>query len=123
MTSPESSKRPTSTDEETRRAVALIEAEARAKKFMRLIHALGFVWAAAAVASFLAGDLTPLAQKCIVVAWLLVPPIYFFFELHWVRKHLPTELENCKMSQQAAAKIWAGVSAALGLMYLGTHVA
>ncbi len=90
-----------------------------AKEFMRTIHILGFVWAAAAVASFLAWSLTPAIQKGVIVVWFLIPPVYFFFEIHWVRKHLPDELENCKMSQEAAAKIWAGVAAALGLIYLG----
>jgi len=66
--------------------------------FMRVIHVLGFVWAGLAVASFLAGNFSPTIQKAIIIAWFLVPPIYFFFELHWVRKHLPRELDNCKMS-------------------------
>lgn len=93
--------------------------QADAKTFMRVIHVLGFVWAAAAVASFLAWTLSLAVQKGIIVAWLVIPPVYFFFELHWVREHLSAELEKCKMSQEAAAKIWAGVAAALGLIYLG----
>jgi hypothetical protein len=49
-----------------------------------------------------------------------VPPTYFFFELHWVRRRLDEkELSRCKESQEAAAKIWAGVSAALALIYFG----
>jgi len=90
-----------------------------ATSFMRVIHILGFVWAGLAVASFLAWNVSPAVRKAILIAWLLVPPVYFFFELHWVRKHLRAELDNCKMSQEAATKIWAGVSAALALMYFG----
>jgi hypothetical protein len=93
------------------------------KTLMRVIRALGFVWAGVTVLSFLASkpfmgsELTQDAKKYILVAWYLVPPTYFFFEIHWVRRNLPNELGNCKMSQEAAAKIWAGVAAALTLIY------
>jgi hypothetical protein len=86
---------------------------------MRVIHVLGFVWAGSAVASFLAWNLPGPLKVGILVAWLVIPPVYFFFELHWVRKHLAAELEDCKMSQEAAARIWAGVATALGLLYFG----
>lgn len=72
-----------------------------------------------AVVSFLAFNLSNQWKVFILSAWAVVPPIYFFFELHWVRKNRPSELENCKLSQESASKIWAGVAAALALVFFG----
>jgi hypothetical protein len=58
-------------------------------------------------------------KKVVAAAWLVLPPVWFFFELHWVRRTRPEELASLKESQHSAAKIWAGVAAALGLLFFG----
>jgi hypothetical protein len=56
-------------------------------------------------------------RKLIVSAWFIGPPGYFFWELHRVRERDPDEMEHLKESQEKAEKIWAGVAAALALLY------
>ncbi|RBP40322.1 hypothetical protein DES53_10828 [Roseimicrobium gellanilyticum] len=51
--------------------------------------------------------------------WAIIPPVYFFFELHHaIGKNIPGEVDRIKASQEAAAKIWAGVAAALGFIFI-----
>lgn len=80
---------------------------------------IGACFGLLAVGSLLAIDQKKELKTVIAVAWLVIPPIYFFFELHWGREHHPEQLENCKLSQESASKIWVGVAAALGLKTLG----
>jgi cyanate permease len=84
--------------------------------FYRII---GGVAGIAAILSFLAFPLSDRWKLAIAIEWLILPPVFFFFELHWVRNHMPDELQNCKMSQESASKIWQGISAALLLVYFG----
>jgi len=87
-------------------------------KSLTASHISGAIGAIAAVASFM-GDLSLHDwKKLVIVAWLTLPPVFFFLEIHRVRKDKPEEVDNCKLSQDAAAKIWAGVAAALIVLYL-----
>ena len=53
----------------------------------------------------------------VVASWMIVPPIFFFAEFHWIRKYDPDNLERAKDSQAKAEKIWAGIAAALVVLY------
>lgn len=90
---------------------------ATALQKLRYYHILGAAMGICAIASFMAMDLCKDTKAGILVAWLVSPPIYLFFELHWVRRLYPTELENCKLSQESASRIWAGVAAALAVVF------
>jgi hypothetical protein len=63
-------------------------------------------------------------RKWLAVGWGVIPPIYFFFELHWARHKVEQgelaakEFANLKESQEKAEKIWAAVLAALSVLYL-----
>jgi len=58
-------------------------------------------------------------KKWLVAFWSIAPSIWFFFEFHWARATKDeTELKTVKESQEFAAKIWAGVVAALSVLYL-----
>ena len=83
-----------------------------------LIHVIGAIAALCAAGSFFIFPDAPQWKLRIVVAWMILPPVYFFFELHWVRRNRPERLAACKESQESAAKIWAGVVAALAFLYL-----
>ncbi|HZF09964.1 MAG TPA: hypothetical protein VFE33_14335 [Thermoanaerobaculia bacterium] len=86
-------------------------------KHLKTSHISGALGALAALASFI--SLTPHDwKKLVIVAWLTIPPVFFFLEIHRVRRENPADLADCKMSQEAAAKIWAGVAAALVVLYL-----
>ena len=76
----------------------------------------------AAVASFFGSFFAELPSKpswpsFVLASWLVVPPIYFFIEFHRVRSKFPEQLEYLKESQASAEKIWAGVAAALAVLY------
>jgi len=85
---------------------------------LRYYQIIGAAAGLCAIGSFMAFDMPRRVKIGIAVAWLILPPIFFFIELHWVRKHQPGELDACKLSQESASKIWAGVSAALALVLL-----
>jgi hypothetical protein len=86
-------------------------------KHLTASHISGAIGALAALASFM-GTLTPHDwKKLVLVAWLTIPPVFFFLEIHRVRRVNPQDLDDCKMSQESAAKIWAGVAAALAVLY------
>lgn len=93
------------------------------KKFLdifKLYQIFGAFMGVLAVISFLTPNtLTPEQKSWIAAAWLVIPPIYFFIEIHLVRRNHPDDLENCKLSQESASKIWAGVAAALSIIYFG----
>ena len=81
---------------------------------IRYYHIIGVATGLAAVASFF---FVPLAcQKLIAAGWMSLPPVWFFFEFHYVRKHRPGSLDSLKESQESAAKVWAGVAAALAIL-------
>jgi hypothetical protein len=56
----------------------------------------------------------------IFAAWAVLPPLWFFFEYHYVRSKKPTqiELDNLKGSQEQAARVWAGVATALAILIM-----
>jgi len=55
----------------------------------------------------------------LVACWSVVPPLWFFSEFHWARATKDdAELKRLKESQELAGKIWAGVVAALSILYL-----
>lgn len=62
-------------------------------------------------------------RKQLVAIWSVAPPIYFFFEFHWAKYRKPTEeikanINDVKESQDMASKIWAGLVAALAVLFL-----
>jgi hypothetical protein len=93
---------------------------------LRSYQIIGFLAGLAAVACFVAAPVANTApvtntefwKRLVAAAWLVVPPVWFFFELHWVRNNRgQVALARCKESQDAAAKVWGGVAAALALLY------
>src|SRR5689334_19117330 len=57
--------------------------------------------------------------RSLVAFWSIAPPAYFFLEFHWARSRNDKELlQRVKESQELAGKIWAGVVAALSVLYL-----
>jgi len=73
---------------------------------------------AAAAYSLLSTNEPVEPKKLILVFWLVFPPTYFFLEYYFRESKLDaTELARLKDMQDRAAKIWAGVSAALALIY------
>jgi hypothetical protein len=83
-------------------------------------YILGFGLGLAAVASFLwYSHFPPFVRQIIIAAWLVGPPIYFFFEFHAARNKPVDDatLTRVKDSQARAEKVWAGVSAALAVLY------
>ncbi len=62
----------------------------------------------------------PRMRAAILALWLIVPPVYFFGEFHYDRdwSKLPAaEMTDVKDSEDSASKVWAGVAAALALLY------
>jgi hypothetical protein len=58
-------------------------------------------------------------RKWLVASWSVVPSLWFFLEFHWARATKDqAELKSLKDSQELAGKIWAGVVAALSVLYL-----
>ena len=58
-------------------------------------------------------------RKWLVAFWSVSPPVWFFFEFHWARATKDeAELKRVRESQELAAKVWAGVVAALSILYL-----
>jgi hypothetical protein len=73
---------------------------------------------AAAAYSLFATSATVAQKKLILVFWLVFPPTYFFFEYYFRQPKVDAaELARLKDMQDRAAKIWAGVSAALAAIY------
>jgi hypothetical protein len=58
------------------------------------------------------------AMRYLVGAWLVLPPLIFWCEYHLVRRYDPENLETMRTSQELARNIWAGIAAALGVLYL-----
>lgn len=85
----------------------------------RLAGAVGIFLAILSVGWALAiGEGSP-CLKWIVAVWSLVPPLWFFFELHWARaRRKDAILERLKESQASAAAVWAGLVAFLTVLYL-----
>lgn len=83
---------------------------------------IGTIAAMAAAISILWAVTHPGSLDCIkslVAGWSILPPIFFFVEFHWVRARCTAEtLQRCKDSEEFASKIWAGVVAALSVLYL-----
>jgi hypothetical protein len=50
--------------------------------------------------------------------WAVGPPLFFFFEFHYVRSYFPELLQNTKESQELASRVWAGMTAALGFLFV-----
>ena len=66
-----------------------------------------------------ARKLTPETQRLLVAAWLVIPPVFFFAEYHLLRqRRSPDEVARIRESQELARGIWAGIAAALALIYL-----
>jgi hypothetical protein len=59
-------------------------------------------------------------RKWLVAVWSVAPALWFFLEFHWARatKIEAVELKDIRDSQELAGKIWAGVVAALSVLYL-----
>lgn len=72
---------------------------------------------ASVIVSALSGEVV---RKWLVAFWSIVPPLWFFAEFHWARRSKDEEeLQRLKDSQELAGKIWAGLVAALSVIYLG----
>jgi hypothetical protein len=63
-------------------------------------------------------------QAAIVIAWTLVPPIYFWFEFYfWYKPQFkdtakkPDDFDMFKYGQEVSAKIWLAVVSALLALY------
>ena len=84
----------------------------------RFIGALLAVFAIVSVTwSALTNDM--MTRKWLVAFWSVAPSIWFFFEFHWARATKPeAEVKQVQESQKLAGKIWAGVVAALSVLYL-----
>ena len=84
--------------------------------FLKYVGALLTV--GAAIYSFLAFKKNENHRRVILMGWLLLPPIFFYFEYFFQAPYLsPKELERFKDLQSRASQIWAGVSAGLALIY------
>jgi len=57
-------------------------------------------------------------SKWLVAFWSVAPPVWFFFEFHWAKNTGRNDLEDIQKSQEYAQKIWAGVVAALTILFL-----
>jgi hypothetical protein len=60
-------------------------------------------------------------QVVVLVLWLVLPPIWFWFEQRWKSRLEPpsTEFDRFKYSQEQAAKIWLALVTALFGIYFG----
>lgn len=56
-------------------------------------------------------------DSIVLVLWLVLPPIYFFLEFHYVRRNHRDRLDDLRDSQNLAEKVWAGAAAALVALY------
>ena len=52
------------------------------------------------------------------LSWLIVPPLWFFFEYQFLFKHYGPDgaFESFKYGQDVASKIWLGIAAALTVL-------
>ena len=68
-----------------------------------------------------AGNPIKVCQAAIVVAWLLGPPIYFWFEYFYLYKNSTAankpDLETFKYGQDVSSKIWIATTSALLALY------
>lgn len=74
-----------------------------------------------AVSLYLATHCSKTVGEWLVSLWAIGPPTWFLLELSWARRTLkeqPERLATLKEDQKMAAKIWAGVVAALSVLYL-----
>ena len=67
------------------------------------------------------GDPVKRWQAAIIIGWLLIPPIYFWFEYFWIYKSVPEatrpDLESFKYGQDVSSKIWIATTSALLALY------
>jgi hypothetical protein len=66
-------------------------------------------------------------QKAIlIVIWVLVPPIWFWLEYFGIWRYEDKDkrqcLEELKLGQELAAKIWLAAITALGILYFGKGI-
>jgi hypothetical protein len=74
--------------------------------------------AGSVVLAFACDDAT---RKILVSLWTVVPPVFFFVEFHWARNRFGSNsalFQDLKESQKMAQKIWAGMVAAMTILYL-----
>ena len=91
----------------------------RTKQGIRYYQVVGAVAGLAAVATFLLGPKQNQELRAwLVAAWMIVPPLFFFAEHCLVRRYRPTEYLSMHEDQEAARHIWAGIAAALALLFL-----
>ncbi len=85
----------------------------------RIIKFLGAIVAvAAAVYSLSVHDAPASRKKAILLFWLIGPPTFFYLEYFFQAPLLSgDDLTQFKDLQSSAGKVWAGIAAALGLMY------
>ena len=84
---------------------------------------VGIVILAAAIAtgySLFGHDVEETYRYLILVGWLIVPPIHFFMEYYLKEADLQANkaaFDRFKDLQRLAAAIWAGIAAALAIVY------
>lgn len=82
-------------------------------------HVVGIVAGLAVVFTFLVlPTLTQELRGWLIAAWMILPPLFFFGEHYYVRKYRPDDYPSMHQSQEAARHIWAGIAAALALLFL-----
>lgn len=59
----------------------------------------------------------PKWRKAVLVAWLVGPPVFQYFEYVFNKPCNPVDLESFKYVQGLSAAIWAGVAAAFAAVY------
>jgi hypothetical protein len=79
----------------------------------------GVAVTAAVIASVLVGLNLPGWTRVVVACWLVVPPVFFFWDLHYPgADDDKNAVVSRKDSEDAAAKVWAGVAAALVVLFV-----
>jgi hypothetical protein len=92
------------------------------KRFeLHYYHIVGLLSVAAALWTFCLVRSQPTdvnLLRTLLALWAVIPPVIFFIEYHIVRSQPNADLEGLKASQELAGRIWAGVYAALAVLYL-----
>ena len=86
---------------------------------LKLIKFVGAILAAAAaIYSLTIKNVSVNRKRVILLAWLVAPPIFFYFEYFFQTPLLTSdELSRFKDLQSLASGIWAGIAAALAIAY------
>ncbi len=58
----------------------------------------------------------------VLAFWAVVPPLWFLIEYSAQQDDPPTKIERLKYLQDLSAKVWAGIVAALAVLYFGKDI-